>query len=244
MVTTPPCGPASGCGHRVSSLAQRRMRLTQPRLRNHPRARQQDNASFGVFPPDDLRMHPVVPRRCAASWPRYPCATQASVSVSPVPCGTLRARECTCVPSCALAAVTLTASKCPSGSPPRSHDDRRMYPVVPRRCAASWLRNPCATQASVSVSPVPCGTSCARECTCVPSCALAAVTLTASKCPSGSPPQLHACLCHSWADNDHSVVGSRERCTTQDASVCCPAGPPLEPGFGGRWALPFFAMAC
>ena len=31
--------------------------------RNHPTPRQQDNASCRVFPPDDLQMHPLVPRR-------------------------------------------------------------------------------------------------------------------------------------------------------------------------------------
>ena len=44
--------------------------------------------------------------------------------------------------------------------------------------------------------------------------------------------RVHPCLGHCWTDNDCSL-GSRERCTTRGASLCCPAGPVSEPGIEG-----------
>ena len=87
---------------------------------NHPTARQQDKASFCVFP-RLMTCNNLPSSRDAgfASWPSYPSTTQASVTLSPLPCGTSCARERTRAPSCPLAAVPLTPSRCPCGSPPR-----------------------------------------------------------------------------------------------------------------------------
>ena len=83
---------------------------------DHSTARQQDNVSCHVFPPDDPQLHPVVPRRRfrvlawialrdTGQYDRFPCHAACF------------APENAAEPVLALwAPVPLTASRCPSGS--------------------------------------------------------------------------------------------------------------------------------